>query len=144
VRGRSPVDSLRDVVVAENGTQLVACGGWSKRGKLYTGSSDSSDDDRLLDPAREPARVRAMFVRSDWTRRGLGRRILGESETAARRAGFHGLTLGATLPGVPLYLAYGFQPVKTDEITMPDGVPLGCVWMEKPLDDAGHKQERES
>ena len=57
--------------VAEIGDQLVACGGWSRRDKLYTGSGPGSADARLLDPATEPARVRAMFVRSDWTRRGL-------------------------------------------------------------------------
>ena len=43
-----------------------------------------------------------MFVRSDWTRRGLGRRILKECEAAARLEGFTELVLGATLPGVPL------------------------------------------
>ena len=42
-----------------------------------------ADDGRLLDPATEPARVRAMFVRADWTRRGLGRRIIEECEAAA-------------------------------------------------------------
>src|SRR5881396_4087714 len=71
--------------VLESGGEAVACGGWSRRDKLYTGSGDSGDDARLLDPASEPARVRAMFVRADWTRRGLGRRILQECETAARR-----------------------------------------------------------
>ena len=59
--------------VLESGEEAVGCGGWSRRDKLYTGSGDSEDDARLLDPATEPARVRAMFVRADWTRRGLGR-----------------------------------------------------------------------
>ena len=60
--------------VAQVVDELIACGGWSMRDKLYTGAGDSSGDGRALDPAREPARVRAMFVRADWTRRGLGRR----------------------------------------------------------------------
>src|SRR6187549_2656532 len=60
--------------VAEAEGELVACGGWSRRDKLYSGAGDGAQDARLLDPATEPARVRAMFVRSDWTRRGLGRR----------------------------------------------------------------------
>ena len=67
--------------VLEAGGELVACGGWSRRDKLYTGSGDSADDGRPLDPATEAARVRAMFVRSDWTRRGLGRRILDRART---------------------------------------------------------------
>jgi GNAT superfamily N-acetyltransferase len=119
--------------VLENGDDLVACGGWSKRNKLYTGSGDASDDGRDLDPDREPARIRAMFVRADWTRRGLGRRILEECERAARQAGFRALVLGATMPGVPLYLAYGFTPLQEFEVTMPDGVPLACLSMEKRI-----------
>lgn len=120
--------------VLESGGELIACGGWSMRDKLYTGAGDSSGDGRALDPAREPARVRAMFVRADCTRRGLGRRILEECESAARRAGFRQLVLGATLPGVPLYLAYGFKPLEEFEVTMPDGVTMACVSMSKPID----------
>jgi GNAT superfamily N-acetyltransferase len=119
----------------ESGSELVACGGWSRRDRLYTGSGDSEDDARLLDPSSEPARVRAMFVRADWTRRGLGRRILEECEAAARREGFRQLALLATMPGVPLYLAYGFRPLEELEVAMPDGVTIPCVSMEKLVDD---------
>jgi hypothetical protein len=42
----------------------VACGGWSRRGRLYTGSHDQDGDDRLLDPVTEAAHIRAMFVRT--------------------------------------------------------------------------------
>ncbi|MEX2612367.1 MAG: GNAT family N-acetyltransferase [Gaiellaceae bacterium] len=120
--------------VLESGDDIVACGGWSRRDRLYTGSGDSKDDARALDPSSEPARVRAMFVRADWTRRGLGRRILEECEAAARREGFRELALVATLPGVPLYLAYGFRRVEDTEVTMPDGVTIACVSMDKPID----------
>jgi GNAT superfamily N-acetyltransferase len=120
--------------VLEAGSELVGCGGWSRRHRLYTGSGESRDDDRLLDPATEPANVRAMFVRADWTRRGLGRRILEECEEAARREGFRRLGLLATLAGVPLYLAYGFKPLEESEIALEDGVKLECVSMEKPID----------
>src|SRR5262245_13721546 len=120
--------------VLETGGEPVACGGWSRRDKLYTGSGEADGDARTLDPATEPARVRAMFVRADWTRRGLGRRILEECEAAARREGFTRLALVATLPGVPLYLAYGFEPTDEHEVTMPDGVAISCVSMEKAID----------
>jgi GNAT superfamily N-acetyltransferase len=119
--------------VLESGAELVACGGWSRRARPYTGSGDSDGDDRLLDPATEPAVVRAMFVRDDWTRRGLGRRIIEECETAAQAEGFHQLALMATLAGVPLYLACGFKPIEEFEITLSDGVRVGCVSMEKPI-----------
>jgi GNAT superfamily N-acetyltransferase len=119
--------------VIEMGDELIACGGWSRRDKLYTGSGDLDGDARVLDSSREPARVRAMFVRSDWTRRGLGRRILEECETMAHREGFTQLILGATLPGVPLYCAFGFRPLEEIEVAMPDGGTLACVTMEKSI-----------
>ena len=119
--------------VLESGNDLVACGGWSRRDRLYTGSGDSEGDARLLDPSSEPARVRAMFVRADWTRRGLGRRILEACEAAARAEGFVRLGLVATLPGLPLYLAYGFTQLEEHDVVMPDGVAIPCVSMEKPI-----------
>jgi GNAT superfamily N-acetyltransferase len=130
-----------DMQLIEDGTyflhetdgEVVACGGWSRRKKLYAGGGDAADDDRLLDPATEPARVRAMFVRSDWTRRGLGRAILESCERAARAEGFTRLALGATLPGVPLYRAFGFEELERFMVTMPDGVSAECVAMERPI-----------
>ena len=113
--------------------ELVACGGWSRRDKLYTGSGDARGDARLLDPATEPARVRAMFVRPDWTRRGLGTRILAACEAAARAEGFRMLALGATLPGVPLYERFGFHETGALEVTMPDGTSVTAVSMEMAL-----------
>jgi hypothetical protein len=70
--------------VAEDDGGLVACGGWSKRDKLYSGSNTAGDS-RLLDPATEAAHIRAMFVRPDWgaprarptDHRGVGGRCEG-------------------------------------------------------------------
>jgi GNAT superfamily N-acetyltransferase len=119
--------------VVEAGDELVACGGWSRRDKLYSGSGDGAEDARLLDPASEPARVRAMFTRPDWTRRGLGRRILEACEVAARAEGFTTLALMATLPGLPLYLAHGFEIDAETEVRMPDGVSIASASMHKAL-----------
>jgi GNAT superfamily N-acetyltransferase len=119
--------------VHEEGDEIVACGGWSRRNKLFAGRGDAADDDRLLDPATEPARVRAMFVRSDWTRRGLGRAILEACEQAARDEGFTHLVLGATLAGVPLYTAFGFEETERFPMQMPDGVVVTVVAMERPV-----------
>jgi GNAT superfamily N-acetyltransferase len=119
--------------VHEAGDEIVACGGWSRRQRLYTGSGDMPGDDRLLDPRTEPAKVRAMFVRSDWTRRGLGRAILEACEAAARAEGFTELVLGATLPGEPLYRAFGFEEIERFDVTMPDGVAVPCVTMRLPV-----------
>jgi GNAT superfamily N-acetyltransferase len=121
--------------VLEAGGELVGCGGWSRRDRLYTGNDDGGDS-RLLDPATEAARVRAMFVRADWTRRGLGRRILEACEDAARAEGFSRLILLATLPGVPLYRAFGFETTAEIDAMLPDGVVLRCEAMERPVTPA--------
>ncbi len=120
--------------VLENGSGIVACGGWSRRDKLFTGTSDQEGKARLLEPATEPARVRAMFVRGDWTRRGLGTRILDAAEQAARAEGFRTLSLMATLPGFALYARHGFREVSRGPITLPDGTLLECVARETPID----------
>jgi GNAT superfamily N-acetyltransferase len=120
--------------VIEEEEQFVACGGWSRRDKLYTGSGASAGNARLLDPATEAARVRAMFVRGDRTRRGLGTRILDACRDAARREGFRMLALMATLPGLQLYTRYGFRVTETTTILLPDGVTLAGAAMEMPIE----------
>jgi GNAT superfamily N-acetyltransferase len=120
--------------VLESDGEMVACGGWSRRARPYAGSGASADDDRVLDPATEAANIRAMFVRPDWTRRGLGRRILEASESAAEAEGYRTLALVATLSGVPLYTAYGFTPVGDSfSITLEDGVAMECLAMTKAI-----------
>ena len=120
-------------LVVEAAGELVACGGWSRRDKLYTGSGEGAQDARLLDPATEPARIRAMFTRPDWTRRGLGRRIIEACEAAARAEGFSRLALMSTMPGLPLYEAYGFRVLERVDIRMPDGITIAGAAMEKPI-----------
>lgn len=124
-------DATYYVLEAEG--EIVACGGWSRRDKLFSGSSDQEGLDRLLDPATDAARVRAMFVRSDWTRRGLGTRILEACEAAAKAEGFGRMSLMATLPGYLLYARYGFRELSRDDIILPDGARLECVTMDKPI-----------
>jgi GNAT superfamily N-acetyltransferase len=119
--------------VIDEGDELIACGGWSRRDKLYTGSGPGSADARLLDAATEPARVRAMFVRGDRTRRGLGTLILEACEFAAQAEGFGTLALMATLPGLLLYERYGFRETGRSEIRLPDGVTLAGVSMTMEL-----------
>jgi GNAT superfamily N-acetyltransferase len=120
--------------VMDAGGDIVACGGWSRRDKLFSGSTEQESLSRLLDPATEAAHVRAMFVRGDWTRRGLGTRILEACESAARAEGFTRLTLMATLPGYQLYVRYGFVEVGRGPITLGDGVTLEAVSMAMDLE----------
>jgi GNAT superfamily N-acetyltransferase len=129
-------DGTYFVADAPGGGAIVACGGWSRRDKLYTGSGAGAEDARLLDPATEAARVRAMFVHADWTRRGLGRAIVDACARAAHAEGFDRLALMATLPGEPLYRACGFAEVGRGPLTMPDGVVVEGVAMERDVLDA--------
>ena len=119
--------------VAEANGQIVGCGGWSKRRTLYGGDQAKEGEDSLLDPATEPARIRAFFVDPDFARRGIGRQIIEACEAAARVAGFTHLELGATLPGVPLYAALGYRPIEQIEHPMPEGEVLPIVRMGKVL-----------
>jgi GNAT superfamily N-acetyltransferase len=113
---------------------LAAVGGWSRRRTLYGGDRMKQADDPLLDPGREPARIRAFFVHPDCARRGLGRRLYDRCETAARDAGFHRLALVATLPGEPLYRALGFELDERFMLTLPDGIEVPVARMSRPID----------
>lgn len=98
---------------------VAACGGWSFRRTLYGGDKMKSGADPLLDPATEPARIRAFFVDPAYARQGLGRRLLAACIEAARAAGFAEMELVSTLPGEPLYRAEGFDIVEPFALDLP-------------------------
>ena len=119
-------------VVEEDG-EIVGCGGWSARSRLYAGSGSSEGDARRLDPATEAARVRAMFVVPRFERRGIGRMILNACEAEARRAGFRRAELMAMLSGHEMYLASGYRDVEKVDAKLEDGTPFPLIRMEKTL-----------
>jgi len=93
--------------VAEQDGQIVGCGGWSRRKSLFGGdAARECSEDSLLDPVRDPARIRAFFVHPAWARRGIGRAILAACESAIVAARFPVAELVATLAGEPLYAAF--------------------------------------
>lgn len=118
--------------VVEADGALAGCGGWSRRATLYGGDHSRGRDAALLDPSREPARVRAMFTHPAFARRGVGRLILARCEEAARAEGFTALSLMASLAGRPLYEAAGFTVVEHVEDTT-GGVPVPLVRMSKTM-----------
>ena len=124
-------DGTYFVAVADG--EVVGCGGWSRRGKLYAGPAATIDGERLLDPATEAARVRAMFVVPQWERRGIGREILRRCEEEARAAGFTRVELMAMLSGEAMYAASGYHVVERVEPPLADGTPLPLTKMEKSL-----------
>jgi GNAT superfamily N-acetyltransferase len=111
----------------------AAAGGWSRRRTLYGGDQRKSGDDPLLDPRREPARIRAFFVAPEMARRGLGRLLYERCAAEAHAAGFGALELMATLPGEPFYRALGFAAHERSEATMPDGETLPVVRMSRVI-----------
>jgi hypothetical protein len=57
--------------------------------------------------------------------------ILEACEAAAVAAGFRRLEMGATLTGVPFYLAKGYVEMETVEVPLGDGLQLPIVRMAK-------------
>jgi GNAT superfamily N-acetyltransferase len=134
-----------DTQLIEDGTYFVAeaevgrsrvlagCGGWSKRKTLYGSDHCAGREDALLDPNCEAAKIRAFFVHPAWVRRGVGSRILDVCEAAAVAAGFRRLEMGATLTGVPLYVARGYREGERRQVPLQPGLSLPIVHMEKQL-----------
>jgi GNAT superfamily N-acetyltransferase len=119
--------------VVESEDRIVGCGGWSRRATLFGGDHSANREKRLLDPATEAARVRAMYTHPDFTRRGVGRLVLFLCEAAAAREGFRSLELVATVAGEPLYLACGFQVVERIDVPTSNAVTVPCARMAKVI-----------
>ncbi|HEX6630455.1 MAG TPA: GNAT family N-acetyltransferase [Gemmatimonadaceae bacterium] len=111
----------------------AAAGGWSARRTLYGGDQMKGVEDPRLDPATEPARIRAFFVHPGWARRGLARRLYAECARAAWGAGFRAFELMATSPGEPLYAALGFTVVERIVERLPGGVDVPFARMCRPI-----------
>jgi GNAT superfamily N-acetyltransferase len=130
-----------DTQLIEDGTYFVievdgaiaGCGGWSRRATLFGGDHTGGRDAALVDPATEPARVRAMYTHPDFTRRGVGRLILDLCEDAARAEGFKTVQMAATLGGEPLYAACGYHRIEPFEAETSNGVRVPLVRMGKGL-----------
>ncbi|HKC64804.1 MAG TPA: GNAT family N-acetyltransferase [Pyrinomonadaceae bacterium] len=119
--------------VAELDGRIVGCGGWSKRKTLFGGDQTKEEEDPLIDPSIEPARIRAFFIHPRYARRGLAGRIIETCEQAAREAGFTAIELAATLPGEPLYKAFGYQAIERFDAPLPDGLGLPVARMRKKI-----------
>lgn len=129
-----------DLQLIEDGTyfcveqdgDLVGCGGWSRRATLYGGNHSAGRDARLLDPATERARIRAMYTHPEHTRKGIGRLILETAEQAAREEGFTEIEMAATQAGKPLYLTCGYA-IESEWFDTNGAVPVPLATMWKRL-----------
>ena len=110
-------------------------------GTYYVAEADGTvvgmrpEQDPLLDPDAEAARIRAFFVHPEWARRGIASQIMDACVEAARAAGFQRLELMATLPGEPLYRAFGFMTLEQVDTLLPDGVSIPFVRMTRAMDE---------
>ncbi len=118
--------------VATVGGELAGCGGWSRRNTLYGGDHSPGRDAALLDPARDAARIRAMYTHPAFARRGVGRLILAVCERAAVAAGFARVELAGTLSGEALYRAAGYRVIRAFEDGR-GGVGVPLILMGKML-----------
>jgi len=118
--------------VVEEGV-ILGCGGWSRRSTLFGGDHSPGRSAAMLDPDRDPARVRAMYTDPRHVRRGVGRMILDACEAAARAEGFTRVELAATRAGEPLYRACGYSILEAFTSRSSAGVEIPLLRMGKAI-----------
>jgi len=120
--------------VAVSDGEICACGGWSRRATPFGGGHSPARDDAVLDPERDAAKIRALFVHPAYARQGLGSLILETCEAGARAAGFRRAELTATLTGTKLFRLRGFVPIEEISIPLTNGESLPVLRMTKALE----------
>jgi GNAT superfamily N-acetyltransferase len=100
---------------------------------MFGCDSAKRGEDLRLDPAKEPARIRAFFVHPNWARRGIGSEIMRQSEQAAAAAGFRRIDIVATLIGEVLYKKFGYRVIEGYEVPLQNGLGLPVVRMTKAI-----------
>lgn len=116
--------------VAEQDGMLIGSGGWSRRKRLYGGDKFANRTAEYLDPASDPAKIRAFFVHPQHARKGVARAILDQCEREASAYGFRALELLSTLPGIKFYEACGYSRNGDFDLEL-DGVKIPFVPMRK-------------
>ena len=121
----------RTYFVAEADGRLAGCGGWSKRKTLFGADHGPGREPELLDPVKDAAKVRAIFVHPEFARQGLGTLILKRVEDEAAAASFKRYEMGSTLTGVALYRLKGYVEVERIAVPLGNGETLPVVKMVK-------------
>lgn len=86
-----------------------------------------------LKPGLDPSRIRAFFIHPEYTRRGIGKKLLIKSEIEAQFGGCNSLELVATLSGEKLFSAQGYKKIKTFELDLGNGITNKVVLMNKTI-----------
>lgn len=119
--------------VVEYQRELIGSGGWSARATLYGGDHTGGRDPALLNPATEPARIRAMYTHPLHGRKGIGASLLWLCEGAAELKKFKSLELMSTISGEPLYKAKGYKEVERIQVATSSGVKIPLIRMSKMI-----------
>jgi putative acetyltransferase len=77
--------------------------------------------------------LKALYVTPARVRHRVGTRIAGRLEKTARDSGHRVLYLRSTLNAVPFYEYLGYVGDAEEELTLPNGVILGCIGMSKEI-----------
>ena len=75
----------------------------------------------------DASEIWAFFVHPEWTRMGIATKILETCEEVAMVEGFRRFEMGATLTGVPMYLARGYAEIERIGVPLAGG--LHCRWL---------------
>ena len=130
------------LVAETEASEIVGCGGWSKRKTLYGGDVWAAREDSLLNPAKDAAKVRAFFIHPNWARRGIGTLILEACEKAATAAGFLALKWARPLPASRFMRPGATRQLKIWKFRWVRGSrSRSCGWKnESPLSERGTYQ----
>ena len=126
------IDDGTYFIIEQDGV-IAGCGGWSRRATLFGGDHSAGRSAALLDPAKDAARVRAMYTNPSFARRGVGRLILQLCESAAAAEGFTRVELAGTMAGVPLYRACGYRDLEAFEAETRSGIRIPLMRMGKAI-----------
>ncbi|WP_165779554.1 GNAT family N-acetyltransferase [Mesorhizobium sanjuanii] len=106
---------------------ILGSGGWTRSRPGYAQGLGACET--LFDVQT----VRSVFVDPAATRRGIASAIMNRTERDALQHGVDTLHLTATLSGVALYEALGYQMEEATELSFPNQTRFGCIRMEKSL-----------
>ena len=77
--------------------------------------------------------LRAVYVRSDFGRRGVGGTILRDLERMAVARGLSELHMDASINAEVFYLRHGYEVIERGEHRLANGAQMACVKMRKAL-----------
>ena len=117
--------------VAEYNGEIIGCGGWSFRKNPDANSQNEADDEDILDPKNDRARIRGLFISPAASGMGVGSLILKTAEEAAKAGGFTRIALCAMQSGLEFYKTKGWNIKKHEMYAVEDGTEIEVTRMEK-------------